>query len=257
MLYGLYQSAVGADLQALKMDTVSNNIANASTSSFKRDLAVFGVRQQQAQLDGNPHGIPQGLENHPGSAIAVETFTDHSQGPLKNTGSSMDAALAGPGFFRVTDGQSDFVTRRGSFTLNADSDLVEVDSGFHVLDDLGNPITVPPGSELQISQAGYLTAIDPLTNLPIPLGRLDVVEPTDYRLLQKQGDSHYSIDESALQPAGPETRVRQGYQEGSGVQPVKEMLEMIQTSRGFEANMNLIQHQDNSLGQLLQAIGKN
>ncbi len=257
MLYGLYQSAVGADLQALKMDTVSNNIANASTSSFKRDLAVFGVRQQQARLDGNPQGIPPGLEDHPGSAIAVETFTDHSQGPLKTTGASLDAALAGPGFYQVTDGESNFLTRRGSFTLNNNSELVEVDTGYHVLDDRGQQITIPPGSELQISQDGFLTAIDPLTNLPVPLGRFDVVEPTDYRLLQKEGDSHYSIDEAALQSAGPETRIKQGYQEGSGIQPVKEMLEMIQTSRGFEANMNLIQHQDNSLGQLLQAVGKN
>lgn len=86
MLYGLYQSAAGANLQSMKMDVVSNNIANAGTSSFKRDLAIFSVQALQNEVDGESHLIPPGLEGHPGMSSLMETFTDFSQGPLSATG---------------------------------------------------------------------------------------------------------------------------------------------------------------------------
>ncbi len=255
MLYGLYQSAVGADLQALKMETVSNNIANAGTSTFKRDLAIFAVRQQQAEIDGHPEHIPPGMEGHPGSAIAVDTFTDFSQGPLAETGAALDVALLGPGFFKVTDGQNDFLTRRGTFTVNADSRLVESDTGYEVVDDRGEPVIVPPGSTLQILEDGSISAVDPVTGLPLPLAKFELMQVDDLNQLEKQGDSMYVAPESAQRLAGPDLRVRQGYLEQSTVKPVHEMLSMIQTSRAFEANMNLIQHQEHTLGQLLQAVG--
>jgi len=255
MLYGLYQSATGADLQALKMDTVSNNIANAGTASFKRDLAIFAVQQQQAEQDGRLHDVPGPLQGHPGPAMVAETFTDFSQGPLKETGGRFDLALLGPGFLRVTDGEQEFLTRRGNFSLNADSELVQADNGFHVLDTDGNPIVIPPGMELAIDEAGTVSFFDPVTNIHVPATQLDLVQPNNLRNLQKVGDSLYLAAEG-FEPAGPELRVRQGFVEQSGVSAVKEMLAMIETSRLFEANMTLIQHQDHTLGQLLQGLSK-
>ena len=254
MLYGLYQSAVGADLQAIKMETISNNLANAGTSSFKRDLAVFSVRDQQAKMDGELHEVPDHLQNHPGSAVIAETFTDFSQGSLTATGANFDIALLGPGFLQVSDGEQTFLSRRGSFALNADSELVQSDTGLAVLDDTGEPISLPPGLDVQFGQDGTVSAIDPQTNEVFPVAKLGLVQPGDLRSLKKMGDSLY-LAQGEVRPAGPELRISQGFLEESGVNPIKEMLGMIQTSRGFEANMNLIQHQDNALAQLLQAVG--
>lgn len=254
MLYGLYQSAVGADLQALKMETISNNIANAGTSSFKRDLAVFSVQAQQAEMDGKMHEVPSNLHGHPGATVLAETFTDFSQGPVTATGANFDIALMGPGFLQVTDGEQTFLSRRGSLALNADSRLVQADTGLTVLDEHELPIEMPPGFDMQIGDDGSVFAVDPQTKEVIPVGKLGLVQPHDHRTLQKMGDSLYATNEETT-TAGAELRIRQGFLEGSGVQPVKEMLAMIETSRGFEANMNLIQHQDNSLAQLLQAVG--
>ncbi|MCA8987821.1 MAG: hypothetical protein KDA78_09290, partial [Planctomycetaceae bacterium] len=129
-------------------------------------------------------------------------------------------------------------------------------TGYQVLDDRGDRVVVPPGASIHFASDGSITAHDPISGLPISLGRFDLVQPENLRLLAKQGDSLYSAPEETLVPAGPEVQVRQGFQEQSTVQPVHEMLNMIQTSRAFEANMNLIQHQEHTLGQLLQAIGQ-
>ncbi len=254
MLYGLYQSAVGADLQAIKMETISNNIANAGTTSFKRDLAVFSVREQQAKTDGGLHEIPANLRKHPGSAVIAETFTDFSQGSVSATGANFDVALMGPGFLQVSDGDQTFLSRRGAFALNANSELVQADTGLSVLDEDGEIISLPPGFDVQFGNDGSIFSIDPQTKQVLPVSRLGLVQPEDLRTLKKMGDSLY-LAEGETTPAGAELQIRQGFLEGSGVNPIKEMLGMIETSRAFESNMNLIQHQDNSLAQLLQAVG--
>jgi len=254
MLYGLYQSAVGADLQAIKMETISNNLANAGTTSFKRDLAVFSVRDQQAKTDGDLNEVPGHLQNHPGSAVIAETFTDFTQGSPSATGANFDVALLGPGFLQVSDGDQTFLSRRGSFALNADSELVQSDTGLSVLDENEEPISLPPGFDVQFGQDGTISSIDPQTHEILSVAKLGLVQPENLRSLQKMGDSLY-LAEGETTPAGPELRISQGFLEGSGVNPIKEMLGMIETSRGFEANMNLIQHQDNALAQLLQAVG--
>ena len=254
MLYGLYQSAAGADLQATKMETISNNLANAGTSSFKRDLAIFSLRDQQAKREGNLNEVPLHLREHPGAVTIAETFTDFSQGPLTATGAKFDVALLGQGFLQLSDGEQTFLSRRGTFALNANSELVQADTGMAVLDDTGTPISLPPGFDIQISEDGTITAIDPATNDLSPVANLGLVQPENYRSMKKMGDSLY-LSHSETKPADSSLRVRQGYIEESGVQPVKEMLAMIETSRAFESNMNMIQHQDNTLAQLLQAVG--
>ena len=254
MLYGLYQSATGADLQSLRQDVISNNIANANTSSFKRDLAIFAVRPQQAELDGDLDDVPPPLQGHPGAAVVAETVTDFAQGPLQETGAAFDIALLGKGFFRVSNGQEELLSRSGSLTLNENSELVQTDTGLPVLDDKGDPIVVPPNTDINFGENGLVTAVDRVTGQPFVLGRIDLVHPNNPRGLEKVGDSLYRAAEGVV-TAGPELRVRQGYLEQSGVRPITEMLAMIESSRAFEANMNLIQNQDNTLGQLLQAVG--
>jgi flagellar basal body rod protein FlgG len=89
----------------------------------------------------------------------------------------------------------------------------------------------------------------------IELGKLDVVEPESLAGLQKFGDSLYRTSRPT-RPAGPDVAVRQGFLEASGTNPILEMTEMIETSRAFEANVNMIKYQDEALGQLLQSVSR-
>lgn len=153
----------------------------------------------------------------------------------------------------MTDGNQEYLTRKGSLALNADSELVQADTGYRVLNDEGDPISLPPGMDVQIGDDGSIAVVNPQTQQVQLVGRLDLVQANNLRTLQKAGNSLYLAPEG-FKEAGPDLRVRQGYLEQSGVQPVKEMLAMIETSRAFEANMNLIQHQEHTLGLLLQSM---
>jgi flagellar basal body rod protein FlgG len=87
------------------------------------------------------------------------------------------------------------------------------------------------------------------------LGRLALVQPASVDSLEKVGNSLYRSP-TTVSPAGPQTMVRQGYLEGSGSNSVSEMLEMIQATRAFETNVNMIKHQDDALSRLLQTASK-
>ena len=90
-------------------------------------------------------------------------------------------------------------------------------------------------------------------NQRIKLARMDLVlAPTNE--LRKFGNSLYET-QAELSPAGRDLQVRQGFVEASGVNPIQEMTAMIETSRAFEANINMIRLQDESLGRLLQTVG--
>jgi flagellar basal-body rod protein FlgF len=122
-----------------------------------------------------------------------------------------------------------------------------------VLDTSGEPIEIPgTATRVDISTDGKVAAVLG-DNQRVLLGQIDLVSaPTDQ--LRKIGDSLYDT-QADLTPAGRNLQVKQGFIEASGVNPIKEMTAMIETSRAFEANINMIRIQDESLGRLLQTVG--
>lgn len=255
MLYGLYLSAQGAQNQTLRLQTIANNVANANTTAFKRDLAVF--------QDHLPFDVEHGHLTHPpgdlnlstgGTTIAF-TQTDFTEGPLVNTKSEFDVALTGPGFLQVRDGKDTFLTRNGQLTQNDLGEIVTQDQGWPVLNTEGDSIFVPPGaSQLTITSDGQVFAGNERGEF-IALGQINVVEPAHLESLEKLGDSLYRT----AGPLGPPTspvQIRQGYLEASGVNPISETVQMIEASRAFETNINMIRFQDESLSRLLQSISR-
>ena len=99
MIYGLYLSAQGAELQSTRLDVVANNLANAGTNSFKRNLAVFQEHLPHDLEHAQNNPVPGNLNKSTGGLALGAIITDHSNGPLLETGSKYDLALAGPGFF--------------------------------------------------------------------------------------------------------------------------------------------------------------
>ncbi len=258
MIYGMYLSAQGADAAAFHQAVLANNLANAGTTAFKRDIPVFRAHQPFDVEHLQPPAAPETINAQTGGLSVEGTVTDFSPGSLQTTGNPFDVAILGqrPAFFEVGDGDQKFLTRNGKFSLGRDNQLVMSDTLSNkmlpVLTVDGEPIEIPPtSSRVDVSADGVVSSIDGNLSRTV-LGQLSLVEPQSPELLVKEGDSLY-VNLGNAQPA-TEAELRQGMLEEADVQPVNEMLDMIQTSRGFEMNMNLVRLQDETLSKLLQSI---
>lgn len=251
MLYGLYLSAQGAEVQGLRQAVVANNIANSGTTGFKRDFALFQAHQTHDRVFGPAGQPPDTVDEQTGGITLAGTPTDFSQGPLKSTGAPLDVALVGRGFLSVERGGETLLTRNGKLSLDADGRLITTDLGLPVLDQAGVPIVIPPEMvQLQVGANGMLSGVTG-TGSVVPLVPLSITEPTDLQALIKEGNSLYRAL-GDVQPS-PFTQVRQGFLEESGTNPMAETMDMIETNRAFEMNMNMIRLQDEMLGKLLQS----
>lgn len=252
MIYGLYLSAQGAETQALRQSVLANNMANAGTTGFKPDIPLFRAHLPYDLTHLQPNSIPDTLDQQTGGVEMVATVTDHRQGPLNVTNAPLDVAVVGPGFLQVSNGTDTLLTRNGHLTLDPTGTVVSVNDGAKVLSTDGQPIVIPPETQ-NISIAGDGTVSGTSFNgIVVPLGQLAIVEPGDYASLKKEGDSHYSTTGEVLPAVA--AQLRQGVIEESAMNPVEGMVELIQTARAFEMNMNMMKHQDEMLGQLIQSV---
>lgn len=254
MIYGLFQSAQGAAAQSARLDAIANNLANASTGAFKRQLAVFRERAPFDVVNGVSREVPGNLNASSGGVELEQMATDFSDGPLQKTGGPFDIALSGPGFFRVTDGQQELLTRNGRLTRNNNGDLVMSDTGLAVLGTDGTPIRgIAETGAVEVSSDGTMRQLAPDGSRTL-VGRLDLVIPQSVDSLVRMGNGLYSAEGPV--DAAPDVKVHQGYLEGSGTNSVTEMMQMIEASRAFEMNLNVMKFQDEALGQLLQSVAR-
>lgn len=251
MIYGFHLSAQGARAQAAKLEVVANNLANAGTTAFKKSLAVFQDNLPYDRLYGGDSEPPGDLNQSTGGVTVAEIATDRSPGALQQTGGKLDVAITGHGggYFQVADPNGRrFLTRNGSFTMDAGGGLRVQGSGFQVLNPDGEPIRLDPaGGEVRISSDGRITQGD------AEAGRLALVTPASPDRLQPVGGNLYRA-QGPVSPAPSTVQVRQGMLEASGTNSIQEILAMIQASRMFESNVNMIRYQDESMAQLLRSL---
>jgi flagellar basal-body rod protein FlgF len=252
MLYGLYQSAQGIQAQSARVDVIANNLANATTTAFKRDLAIFQSHRPYDLENGGASEPPGNQNALTGGVSTARVATDFSTGPMVRTGGAYDVALTGRGFFQVSDGQQKYLTRNGQFTVSPNGDLVTQGTGMRVQSIAGTPISIPlDATRVEIADDASVNTVGQ-DGARTQIGKLALVQPASENQLQKFGNSLYKTG-GTVSPANADLQVRQGYLEGSGVRPVSEMVEMIQASRAVEANVNMIKFQDDALDRLLQA----
>jgi flagellar basal body rod protein FlgG len=218
---GLLIAAAGMRAQIETLELLGNNLANTGTAGFKGDREFFRLFQTaRTRADPNTAEI-RWMPVVQGSAI------DFEQGPLQRTEGPLDVALAGPGFLTVeTAAGSRLYTRNGAFHLSTTGRLETAD-GHAVLDSGASEITIPPGTEIQISERGMLRAGG------LNVAQLSVVS-FEGRPLMKAGNSYFQAPEGTQTQPAPETAVQQGYLEGSNVNVPLAAVQMIQTSRNFE-----------------------
>jgi flagellar basal-body rod protein FlgF len=252
MIYGLYLSATGVISSAYRQDMIANNLANSQTVGFKRDLATFYQRPTADHEEATPLGLSNQMLDHiGGGALASPTMMDTAEGPLETTGNPLDMAIDGNGYFTVADSDgTQRLTRDGRFHLdNAGHLTLRTAAANPVLDSQGNPITLDPTLPAEFSRTGEITQGGQV------VGRLGFVDVADTSQLKKQGGQliSYSAD-ATLNPANG--AIVSGALEDSNVDPATELSQLMQTQRELEANANMIHYQDETLGDLVNTVGK-
>jgi len=270
----------GQVAQQLKVETIANNVANANTVGFKKDQLVFKEHLTALTKGVDDIDIPrkefspadfyhtQGAEN---AMVAVDgSFTVHEQGQLIPTNNQLDVALKGDGFIEVLTPTGVRFTRKGNLTLNKDSELV-TEQGFKVLSALEIDATklrepasigsvptpdqriikVPSNNQVTFSQEGEIFSRNGV------ISKLSVVEFTDKHALKKEGNSLYiSPDETNIVRTNIKTSVHQGFLEGSNVNAIEEMSELIKAHRHFESIQKAINTYDSISNKAANEIGK-
>ncbi|MEL7041473.1 MAG: flagellar hook-basal body complex protein [Pseudomonadota bacterium] len=217
-----------------ELQVVANNLANANTSGYKTDRAIFAEYVMQTGLE-TPSLSMGGLAGH--------TF-DLTQGTVKFTGGQFDLAIQGDGFFAVETEAGQRLTRAGAFQISANGELIAAD-GARVLSDGATPIQIPPDVEgLSIAGDGTISSDGEV------IGQVGIFTPNGQ--LQRDTDTRF-IAEDGVAPT-PGASLLQGALEASNVSPVLEMARMIEVQRAYEAGQNLLEQEHQRITQLISAV---
>jgi flagellar basal body rod protein FlgG len=260
LVRGLYTAASGAIVAQANVDVIANNLANVSTSGFKRAVMQVEAGQKSSiyrdQIDPGSSGERmRGIAVHAlvgqlgfGSQI-YDTPTVFDQGAIQQTGNSLDVALSGPGFLAVNDaaGTTSYV-RGGSFVVNAQGVLVTAD-GDKVLGSDRKPIVLPAQGEVQIDHSGSVSANG------TAVGQLGIYEFANLAAVRPEGSSKFT-NAGTAPAAAANTTVLQGAQEKSNADVVSSMVALISNERWFDANEKMIQTQDTATGSAITTVGK-
>jgi len=247
MNYGLYLSAAEAKAQLARQSVITNNLANANTSGFKRDLVVMQSRMNASYEDPMmlQYRMPV-VKDIGGGVDALGDGIDLSQSAIEETGNPTDLAISGRGFFMVqAENGEKLLTRDGRFMLDQDGRLLTVAAGNRpVLSSAGVPVVVDPNQKLRIDPDGTVWEGAEMTDKKVAL--TDVSDP---RYLVKVGGNLLK-NNGEMKAAGSDVKILQRKLENSGVDPMLEIVTMMEGQRAFEANTKMIQLQDTTLSQL-------
>jgi flagellar basal-body rod protein FlgG len=228
VISGLFNAIDNSLVQENRYHTIANNIANAGTNGFKKDLVSFTRIMQSHALEQQVH-------------------TDFSQGSIIHTGNQLDVALTSRGFFTVATDQGDRYTTNGAFMLNAQGTLVN-GNGNPVLGENG-PMELGEG-QITIDSDGQVFSNGQLVD------QLVVVDFNKIQGLNKEGNSLYKYEgaeEDIVQPE--EIQVKQGFLEKSNVNPTEEMVKMIGMFRTYESNQKVIQTMGEMSSSMFSGFG--
>ena len=281
MIRGWYTGASGMRAQQWRLDAVANNLANVDTDSYKREVAAFKAFPEmllRRMDDDGVYHIPFGSADAApiigklGTGVELnELYTSFEQGEPKETSSDFDLMLDGKGFLAVATPYGERYTRNGSFILGKEGYL-ETKEGYPVLGENG-PIRVK-ANNFKIDPEGRIWVNAAYPDDPeVMIGRdsntwedmilLDTLKIVEFELdryLEKQGSSFYretgTSGPAMIMEESARPKVIQGFIESSNVNPVYEMVQMIEVNRAYEANQKMIQSEDSTFGTLINQVAK-
>ncbi|OPX19641.1 MAG: flagellar basal-body rod protein FlgG [Desulfobacca sp. 4484_104] len=252
MIRGMWAAATGMGAQQLRLDVISNNLANVNTTGFKKSRAEFEdliyqtLKQPGGELAGGgqvPSGIQVGMGVRP---VSVEKM--FSQGDYVHTENELDMAIEGRGFFKILNNGVEYYSRAGSFKMDKDGYITTANG-----DRLQPEFSIPNQTvTITIDSGGKITCFDS-DNTPISSGSIPLYTFPNEAGLSSVGRNLFQVTEASgdaiegepgLEGVGT---IAQGYLEMSNVNVVEEMVNMIITQRAYELNSKAIQTADDML----------
>lgn len=220
-----------------EMQAIANNIANISTTGFRKEGLVFSEFV---------HAVPSGSSLS--MATANVRATNQSQGPLTQTSGTFDFAIEGDGFFLIESEQGNELTRAGSFTPDAQGELVTPD-GHWLLDAGGARIFIPPDAKsISLAVDGTLSADGQ------PLTEIGLYEPSNPTDMSRQEGIRFHV-ENGVEPIENGVII-QGFLENSNVNAVSEIARMIEVQHAYELGQKFLDREDERIRGVLQTLGR-
>lgn len=256
MRESMFSALFGAMSNEVRLDTISNNLANVNTTGFKKQAYAFQDTFQRLATDyltdDRTNLRAESIWPRPyvqARARLSGQYSDASQGSLQATGNPLDLALTGSGFFKVRTPKGDMLTRSGSFQLATDGRLI-TEQGYEVLGG-DSPITLPRDNKIEIDAKGRISADGQ------ELGVLDLVDVSDQKALEPQGKNLFTLRKGSNATEAPATElsVQQGYLERSNVEIVTELVNMMEAQRAFEINQKIMTTTDSMESLVTNKVG--
>ncbi len=265
MVKGLYTAHTGMVNEMLRLDIMSNNLANADTTAYKKEgttSTTFADELAFRIRDTSDAGLPKRLGGITYCTKLGQVYTDYSTGNMKVTDNDTDFAINGNGFFAIAftnkAGETSVkYTRDGAFTVNKEGYLVTKD-GDYVLNAngamTGNPaqenfVRVDPNARLQVNALGQIYQNNELADT------IGLVDFDNYDYIEKYGENLYNLADGGQVTASDAT-MEQGTLETSNVNVVSEMVNMITIQRAYEAGQKVITSIDETLDTSVNQVGK-
>lgn len=256
MNYGLYLSASGALANMYRQDVFANNLANVNTVGFKHDLAAITQRRPEAREDLHGPDVSQRLLDKLGGGVfAGPQRITFAQGAIQETAGPLDVAITRPGQFFVLQapqGQEGFrLTRDGRFTIDSNGFLVSATNGLRVMGVDEGPIRVNDSSPAFIDGRGRL-----IQNQQ-PAGQVQVTQVNDLSRLTKEGGNLFHWSGKGDPRSEPDALyIQTEAVEGSSIDPVTAMMDMIDATRAAEGNARLISYHDTLMDRAINTFGR-
>ncbi len=239
MIKALESSRQGMQVNLRRHEVTANNLANANTPGFRRELARVTAVERPSPL------APGQAAHLPTQDLVVEGAPYMGGGSLSATGNPLDAALAGEGFFQVQSPDGPRLTRDGSFTLDSQGVLIHSS---------GHPVMVDGGS-VQLSSIPSILPDGSILDGENPAGQLSIVKPGEGATLEREGDNLFRAEGGTTELEAGEIQVASGFLEGSNVDPIREMVDMIQAYRVYEMAQKAAHAADETLQIAVNRVG--
>ncbi len=237
MTHGIYAAGGAMALLELRQEVTANNLANASTTGFRRDL----VAAREAAPGESP------LRRGSLALGILDTRAVLETGSIRQTGNPADLAISGDGFFVIQADEGSFLTRAGGFQRSATGEMVN-EAGERLQGESG-PIRLEKDA-FQVARDGSVIVDGNV------VGTIRLVSPPAGASLRKAGNGRFEQPPGGAGSRPQNGEILQGYLEGSNVNAIREMISLVEAFRSYEANAKSIQTEDQILGQAVNQVGR-